>query len=187
MAHTSVLDTKLTQHFGLLDADGDGQFSRHDLLGLADRLGLAFAAEPAKVARLRDAYADLWDSYMQAMDSDGNGALDREEYRTGVRRAATDDPQGFADRVSEMVEAWMSICDTDNDGIITLAEFTTMYTQTLGIDAADITKAFQHLDVDGDGTLSRNEIRRAAEEFYTSDDPQARGNWLFGPLELKHA
>lgn len=36
--------------------------------------------------------------------------------------------------------------------------------------------------MDGDGNLGRDEIRRATEEFYTSEDPQSPGNWLFGNL-----
>ncbi|MFD6877298.1 MULTISPECIES: hypothetical protein [unclassified Streptomyces] len=57
-----------------------------------------------------------------------------------------------------------------------------MYIKSLGASPADLKVAFAKLDTDGDGTLGREEIRRATEEYYTSEDPTAPGNWLFGNL-----
>ncbi|MFI9000530.1 hypothetical protein [Streptomyces sp. NPDC053541] len=41
-------------------------------------------------------------------------------------------------------------------------------------------EAFRHLDRDGDGTLTRAEVRTAVIEYFTSPDPNAPGNWYFG-------
>ncbi len=41
---------------------------------------------------------------------------------------------------------------------------------------------FQRLDHDADGKLRQEEIRAAAVEYFTSEDPDADGNWLYGPL-----
>ncbi|MGI5488105.1 hypothetical protein [Microtetraspora malaysiensis] len=42
--------------------------------------------------------------------------------------------------------------------------------------------AFERLDLDGNGSPSRQELHRANEQFFRSPDAQALGNWLFGPL-----
>jgi hypothetical protein len=46
----------------------------------------------------------------------------------------------------------------------------------------DMAHAFAKLDLDGNGTLDPEKIPTAVTEFFTSDDPKARGNWLYGPL-----
>ncbi|MFD4156945.1 hypothetical protein ACFWR4_29895 [Streptomyces hydrogenans] len=39
---------------------------------------------------------------------------------------------------------------------------------------------FDHLDTDGDGSLSAEEFVRALTEFWSSTDPDAPGNWWMG-------
>ncbi|GAA2104503.1 hypothetical protein GCM10009801_80170 [Streptomyces albiaxialis] len=116
------------------------------------------------------------------MDADGNGAVDREEFIAGMRRSAAEDEGSYLKRLGAMVEAWMSVCDADDNGLIDQQEFTTMYTRTLGASPEDLAAAFTKLDLNGDGSLDAGEIRRATEEYHTSEDPQAPGNWLFGPF-----
>jgi Ca2+-binding EF-hand superfamily protein len=48
------------------------------------------------------------------------------------------------------------------------------------VDEATAQTAFAHLDLDGDGLLSRDEFVQLTEEYFTSDDPDAVGGWLFG-------
>ena len=43
-------------------------------------------------------------------------------------------------------------------------------------------RAIRALDRNGDGVLDQEEVQQALREFYTSDDPQAPGNLIFGPL-----
>jgi hypothetical protein len=50
----------------------------------------------------------------------------------------------------------------------------------MSIDEATAQTAFPHLDLDGDGLLSRDEFVQLTEEYYTSDDPDAVGGWLYG-------
>jgi hypothetical protein len=42
--------------------------------------------------------------------------------------------------------------------------------------------AFAALDLNADGALSVEELVQATREYYTSPDPSALGNNLFGPL-----
>ncbi|SEL78665.1 EF-hand domain-containing protein [Streptacidiphilus jiangxiensis] len=179
-----VLDRKLDRVYTMLDSDGDGGLVETDVTALADNLGAAFGlpADSPKVRALRASLAELWNADVRFMDSDGNGVVDRQEFIAGMRRSAADDREAYLDRLDVMVEAWMGICDADDNGLIDQHEFVTMYTRTLGASPTDLVLAFSELDLDGNGTLDREEIRKATEEYYTSDDPQAPGNWLFGPF-----
>ena len=40
------------------------------------------------------------------------------------------------------------------------------------------------MDRNRDGLLDANEVQNAIREFYTSDNPQAPGNLIFGPLPI---
>jgi Ca2+-binding EF-hand superfamily protein len=47
---------------------------------------------------------------------------------------------------------------------------------------AEAADAFRRLDLDRDGYLSREEIFQNMKEYYFTDDPNAPGNWFFGPF-----
>ncbi|KIZ14743.1 EF-hand domain-containing protein [Streptomyces natalensis] len=179
-----VLDRKLDRVYAMLAADREGGIVESEVLSLADNLGAAFGlpTDAPKVSRLRSALAELWQADVRHMDTDGNGLVDREEFIVGMRRSAAHDQESYLRRLGAMVDAWMSICDADDNGVIDQQEFTTMYARTLGASPADLAVAFAKLDLDGNGTLDSQEIRKATEEYYTSEDPEAPGNWLFGPF-----
>jgi hypothetical protein len=46
----------------------------------------------------------------------------------------------------------------------------------------DIDAAFARLDTDGSGSLTVAELIAAAEQYYRGNDPDANGNWLYGPI-----
>ncbi|MFD5619714.1 hypothetical protein [Streptomyces yangpuensis] len=48
--------------------------------------------------------------------------------------------------------------------------------------AQPMKEAFHRLDRDGDGTVDPAEIDAAVVEFFTSDDPNAPGIWLYKPF-----
>ena len=51
-----------------------------------------------------------------------------------------------------------------------------------GTTDGDAVAAFVRLDTDANGALSVDELVQAAHDYYTSGDPKAPGNSLFGPL-----
>ncbi|MFC9295666.1 hypothetical protein ACFTWH_15175 [Streptomyces sp. NPDC057011] len=49
-----------------------------------------------------------------------------------------------------------------------------------GVPRKELDEAFSELDRNGDEVLSREEISTAVLEYFTSEEPDAPGNWLFG-------
>lgn len=116
------------------------------------------------------------------MDKDGDGKLTSAEYERGIRTAIERDFDGFIDSLFNSAGAWYDLFHPVHDGSLNLEEYT-MLAQGMGVIApADIKMAFCRLDHDADGNLRHEEFRRAIIEFWTSEDPEADGNWLYGPL-----
>lgn len=90
-------------------------------------------------------------------------------------------PGNFEDAVIRIADAFMCIVDTTGDGSLDFDEYVRMYAG-LGIDLTHSSDAFRRLDRDGDGKISYEEFRAAITEFYLSDDENAPGNWLLGPM-----
>jgi Ca2+-binding EF-hand superfamily protein len=71
--------------------------------------------------------------------------------------------------------------DIDGNGRISPQEYA-LFLKAYNVDERLFDDIFRHLDLNGDGYLSRDEIFKLVREFYLSDDPQAPGNWLVGPF-----
>ena len=69
--------------------------------------------------------------------------------------------------------------DENHDGYISLDEYKQVF-EIYGIDLSYVDKAFENLDLNKDERLSRYELIRSVETFLISDDPEDRGNWIFG-------
>ncbi|MEV7616666.1 EF-hand domain-containing protein [Streptomyces sp. NPDC089799] len=178
---TSVLTRKLRHLFVLLDADGDGFLTAGDLPAVANRLAGAFPADPEKARRLRLALERIWEGHLRHMDGGGAGRLDPAAYERGVRAATAATPEAFLSALHEAAAAWLSLCDADGNGAVDFDEYTRMG-RVLGIAPEEMEVAFARLDRNGDGYLEPEGVHAAVIEFFTSDDPEAAGNWLYGPL-----
>ncbi|MFI6642625.1 EF-hand domain-containing protein [Streptomyces sp. NPDC050504] len=175
-----LLANKIDLSFLHIDIDRNGVIERQDLLGLAARLLLALG-EPSSTSRgqrLLGAFDLFWDTLAAHCDVDRDGRITPVEYRTGMLTAFVD-----GDRFDEVflpaAAALAGVADTDGDGLIDRPEFQTLET-VLGVAEPDSRAAFDRLDTDGDGTLRVAEYLVAVRDYYTSPDPEAPGNWLYG-------
>ncbi|ROR37711.1 EF-hand domain-containing protein [Kitasatospora cineracea] len=183
-AQTSVLSTKLLRMHRLLDTDGNGEISETDLTALPNLLAPAFG-QPAggpKAERLRKALAVIWTRHLAHMDTNGNGEIDLEEYERGIRQSIATDRLGLVTDSIEVAAALLGLCDTNGNGLVDRDEYRTIMDTLFGL-APDVSDAaFSHLDRNGDGALEPQEFQAAVADYFTSEDPEAGGNWLFGPL-----
>lgn len=69
--------------------------------------------------------------------------------------------------------------DVNKDGFITRDEYEWFF-ELFKLDQEFLDKSFSKLDVNGDQKVSRYEMLAAIEEFLTSDEEDAAGNWAFG-------
>ncbi|MGP3966559.1 EF-hand domain-containing protein [Streptomyces sp. 6N223] len=181
MTTTPILSRKLQHMFRLLDADSDGFLTADDMTTYASQLAVAFPEQPQKIEKLSIALGHMWEAYLRDMDADGDGRVDVGEYEQGVRTAIADDAEPFIGALQDAVTAWFALFDADDNGL-SVDEYTQLGLAVTDFTPQELGEAFRHLDLDGDGFLQPEEIRTAVTEFFTSEDPDADGNWLYGPL-----
>jgi Ca2+-binding EF-hand superfamily protein len=175
-----LLTAKLHRRFDLLDVDGDGKIAGREFdelaVGIAGGFGQPLDA-PQTVA-LRQAYARIW-SELARLDADRDGLVSREQYVDRWLREAAD-PAVLAGLVRSCAQAMAAVADAE--GGFAEPDFVRLQVLT-GAGAGDAAKVFARLDVDHDRMVSAREFADAYVDFFTSADPAAAGNDLFGPIQ----
>ncbi|MFE9404937.1 EF-hand domain-containing protein [Streptomyces sp. NPDC006530] len=179
---TDLLSRKITRHFDLIDTNGDGRISQEDFDLIVSRMGQEFAQAPdsPKYRALSDAYQALWQGMREALDTDGDGSVSREEYVAGMKADAATGA-GYRQHIQPVAKAIISLCDTNGDGRLDGAELAKAHAG-LGMGDADHEAAMERIDLDGDGYVTEAELAKAIEEFFLSEDSDAAGNHLFGRI-----
>jgi Ca2+-binding EF-hand superfamily protein len=182
-ALTSLQDLKLNRAFAHLDVDGDGQIEREDVLALGARLLIGFGEAPTST-KGRDLIASLdglWDTLLAELDLGREGRLTTDDFRDGMAGAFVHGGD-YEPVLGAAVGAVARLCDTDDDGEVGLDDLRTLH-DAFGLDEGAAIVALARLDLNGSGRITTAELSEAAREFYTSEDADALGNWLFGSLE----
>lgn len=167
--------------FDWFDQGQDGYLTHEDFQRMiALFTSLPGGEAPENAQALRDAFEKWWGLLLAEGDTAGDGRLGRDEF-VNVMKSSVTAPENFEDAVIKIADAFMRIVDTGGNGSLTFDEYVRMY-EGLGIDPAHSSDAFRRLDRDDDNAISYDEFRTAIVEFYLSDDENAPGNWLLGPL-----
>lgn len=182
MTITDLQVRKLDRAFDHFDLDRDEQIERGDFADLGARflLGFGHQEESSRGRDLIDHFDQIWWTLTTELDTDARAGISREEFRTSMD-AAFISGNKFPQVLRPVARAVIRMADADGDGLIGLAEFTTMQ-RAYGTSPGHIWEAFQAIDADGDGRLSTAELEQAMHDFYVGRRPIAPGNWLFGPI-----
>lgn len=179
---TDFQKKKLSTWFRMCDADGNGVLERVDYEKMADRLVAAnrLGADSPVASRIRSTYMEAWEKTEKLADADHDGKVTLQEFlhAMGVKFA---DETLFKHLAADLAATVVEMTDHDRDGRIKEADYVANL-RAFGQAEEPARAAFQKLDRDGDGYLGKDELLAAVDEFYFSEDPAARGNWLLGPL-----
>ena len=83
--------------------------------------------------------------------------------------------------VVECFTHFFDILDLNDDGVISLEEFT-IYYHIMGLDAKMAAETFAAIDTDGDGSLSRAEYMTAVDDFFVRENENSPYRFFWGPL-----
>jgi Ca2+-binding EF-hand superfamily protein len=172
---------KLTRYFHVYDVDDDGRIAQPDFERVVENVRALHDADEASAVhrRLREGYMRRWDALRASADADEDGGVDLAEwlaYWDGVLA----DPERYETEVAAVTRTLLDVFDTDGDGVLGIDEFCNFY-GVYGLKSEMARRAFTALDLDGDGSVTRDELLAMAHEFYRGDDPATPGNRLFGP------
>lgn len=180
---TELQQKKLTRYFRVYDIDDDGRVGPADFERVIENVRAlhGLGAQSAGLAALRVGYSNRWDAIQAAADTDGDGGIDLQEWLAYWDEVLSDDAR-YEEEVAILKARFFEIFDTDEDGVIGPDEFCNFFS-VYGLSAALARQIFMDLDVNGDGVVSHEELMGMVREFFRADDPQAPGNFLFGPLD----
>lgn len=182
MALSDFQRFKLNRMFEVYDVDGDGCIEEEDFT----RRAHLFAEERGWAddsAEFREHFAFTladWQNLRGATDADGDGRVTRAEF-LAFAEAMLGDAAALEQYAYQDADLIFRAMDADADDRITANEYK-MFLRVYHIDPDHANYFFARLDRDSDGFVSREEIRQALQEYLFSDDLEAPGNYLYGPL-----
>ena len=84
--------------------------------------------------------------------------------------------------VDAVADLWFDTLDEDHDDRVTAEEYRHVL-HAYGLEHLDADGLFRRFDEDGDGFLSRADVRELNRQYWFSHNPSEPGNHLLGPYE----
>lgn len=178
---TDILTAKIEYGFDQLTTRSGGMLDgpSHVAMGRRAAAAIGYALGSEDEARMIAAYVNVWREMHLPHLPAGSRGLDKEEFARAM--VAAGDPAAREATLGALAETFFELADTDNDERVGRGEFWAFqHGHFPELTRADLDEAFDHLDTDHDGYLSRAQFTSAIVEFWTSSDPDALGNWWLG-------
>lgn len=175
---------KFTNHFHIRDTDNDGIVTLGDYHQFSENVAamLEWAADSPEKQRLDGIHQGVWTFFWKPADSNDNDQVSLEEHLNMMNMMIlrSKDPEVLAASEKHSVGLFEAF-DFDGDGKISATEYKQFF-QAAGMESAWSQESFAKMDTDNDGMISREEFVMYHQQFFSSDDPAAPGNWFYGPL-----
>jgi len=174
---TEVQRQKIIHFFNVLDNDGNGVLQPDDFQLVGDAISEIVGYEPNTRERL-ELKLRAHKLFIQILKDINKikAEISLDEWIKFFEEIVLARPNDYINQSSTYL---FSLFDQDGDGFIDDKEYRDMF-RAYGLYSAQAKKAFDMLDLNGDGQLSGGEIVKAFEDFFLSSDEKSPGNWIFG-------
>ncbi|MEV5575337.1 hypothetical protein AB0L06_35310 [Spirillospora sp. NPDC052269] len=171
-ARQGAYDVKLAERFETFDRNNDGAISRHDLEFMADGILRALSQHPGseKGRALHEGARHYFEGLARSANADPEGAIGRAQFLAAAQDSLHSGMRGFDDSLRPWAEAVIAVADHDDDGRVTVDDWTQVLT-AMGANQRQATASARELDTDRDGHISTQELLAEARRFYVSDEP----------------
>lgn len=180
---TDILTAKIEYGFDQLTTRSGGVLDgpSHVAMGRRTSAAIGHALGSDDEARMIAAYLNVWREVHLPHLPAGSRGLNKEEFVRANLALAAGDQVAREATLGELADTFFGLADTDTDGRVGRREFWAFqHGHFPELTRATLDEAFDHLDADHDGYLSRAQFTSAIVEYWTSSDPDAPGNWFLG-------
>jgi Ca2+-binding EF-hand superfamily protein len=180
---TELQTKKLARYFQVYDVDDDGRIGPGDFERVLENIRILHGLDEGSADHeaLRRSFIRRWEALRASADIDDDGGVDLPEWLRYWAAAISEEDE-YEEVVTALVSRLFEAFDTDEDGRLGPDEYCNFFA-VYGLSADLARSMFARLDVNGDGTISHDELVEHAHAFYRGDDPSAAGNLLFGPYD----
>ena len=174
---------KLEYLFRALDEDGDSLVEGESFRRHAARMA-SLARDERTAEEIRSSIESWWDGVAAIAGDEERASLDAwlrfwGSWLAVVTRNAEEGGGPELQRLKRSAHRTFSVIDADGDGRIDRSEYARWIgSWGLGFDAE---RNFDRLGPDADGYLDEEKAVQLVKEFFLSNDPEAPGNFLYGP------
>ncbi|MFZ9045511.1 MAG: hypothetical protein ACO2ZZ_06565 [Cyclobacteriaceae bacterium] len=173
---------KLTHYFRILDYDNNEVIEKGDFTAIAENLCvlLNFKEDSEDYDRYMQLLGDNWAVFRKAVGKEDKEQATLEEWLEFAGSHLVNGSDAFFDDYVKQTTREIFECfDVNNDKYIALDEYIDLF-MAYHIPVRHSAKSYIKLDLNQDDLLSLEELLKAVDEFFRSDDKDAPGNWLFG-------
>lgn len=178
---TELQTRKLLKLFCMYDGDHNEYLVQKDFEKIATKIAVAknLGSRSPKVLALKERFLQVWKSLMSKADASGDKRICLSEW-LAYYDAVLNDQDKYLKEVQSLMKLIFEVFDDNNDGQLSQAEWAQLF-QVYNVHPAYAPKAFKQLDMNGDGSLSRDEILVLIDDFFCGDDLDSVANAMFGP------
>lgn len=178
---TEFQKRKISNLFAVHDLNHDGTLERNDFVEYTQRFTgkRGFGSDSPEHQKLLDLFLEFWEGLTRGADSDHDKKVSLQEWFSTFDRMLSSPQQIQA--IQPLGEAVFNMLDRNGDGKVTLEEYRWLYSSG-ALDPMLAADSFKRIDRDHDGRVSPAELSDCLREFLLSNDANAPGNWLFGPV-----
>ncbi|GGS29412.1 MULTISPECIES: EF-hand domain-containing protein [Actinokineospora] len=169
---TDVETRKREEIFTKLDTNRDGTIDENDIREHITHFLSKYniSADSPQARKAMDTAKQIW----QKLGSRGDGsAITKETYVQSM------DQDLVENAYIPLNSVFFDVVDSDHDGKISESELVSAL-QRDGLSADNVREAFQRMDRDKDGDITRQEWDQAVREMLLSSDPNAPGSIMLG-------
>lgn len=167
----------------LFDSNKSGSIDKNDLEGIASKIAKVRGYQPgdAKFKEILESLQTIWNLLQQRGDADNDGQVSAKEWIEICDEYAKNPnaPQQWQNACMKFI---FDIEDSSKDGSIDANEFSTIYA-SFGVNKQEAVQAFNKLSK-GKSSVNWSEFQELWKEYFTSEDPNAPGNFIFGKISF---
>ncbi len=182
---TELQKRKLMKLFCMYDTCNLGVLKIADFERLAQQLAELRGWKPgsADYERITSQYLFRWNrirsEIKETLNVRNDGRVNLDEWLTYYDIVLNN--RSHEKELLALAEAVFNVIDLDESGHLDKDEWTALF-RAYNIPVIYVEETFARIDLDGDGVLNKEEVLSMIREFYYSDDPNATGNYMFGPI-----